>query len=154
MLTIHAAGGRSMIEACAAAVRDLRDRPLILAVTILTSLSDGDLLDIGWSGKAEDQAVRLALLARDAGADGVVASPLEIEAIRVACGLGFAIVTPGIRSQSDAASDQQRTATAAEAIRRGADYIVVGRPITAASDPAAAAKAMLTEIAENENAPR
>jgi orotidine-5'-phosphate decarboxylase len=146
MLTLHASGGSAMIEACVASGREAFRRPLILAVTLLTSLGPADLLSIGWVEDSMTEAVRLARLARKAGADGVVASPLEIEAIRLACGPNFAIVTPGIRGGHDSAADQKRTTGAREAIQRGADYIVVGRPITDAADPRAAAEAMIEEI--------
>ncbi len=149
MLTIHAAGGTAMVEACVASGRQAPRRPLILAVTLLTSLSPADLLSIGWVEDSLTEAVRLARLARKAGADGVVASPLEIEPIRLACGPNFAIVTPGIRGRQDTSSDQKRTAPAREAIRRGADYIVVGRPITAAADPRGAAESIIAEIADS-----
>jgi orotidine-5'-phosphate decarboxylase len=141
MLTIHASGGRRMIEAAARAKggADLR----ILAVTVLTSLGAGDLDEIGFASTPAEAVRRLALLARDSGADGVVASPREIETIREACGAGFLIVTPGIRAAGDATGDQARTLSAPEALARGADYIVVGRPITGAADPRRAALQLL-----------
>jgi orotidine-5'-phosphate decarboxylase len=123
-------------------------RPRMLAVTVLTSLSSKDLRHIGVSAPVEDQVVRLAALAESAGMDGVVASPLEIEAIRSLCSSRFRIVTPGIRRSTDDRGDQQRTSGAAAAIQKGADYVVVGRPIRDASDPRAEADAIVDEIAE------
>jgi orotidine-5'-phosphate decarboxylase len=121
-------------------------RPLILAVTVLTSLNDEDLQEIGFSGRVVDQALRLADLARTAGCDGVVTSAREVREIRRELGAGFTIVTPGIRPVGTAQQDQERSATPTEAITAGASHIVVGRPITAASDPAAAARRILDEI--------
>ena len=140
MLTVHAAGGTAMLRAAAS------DRLLVLAVTILTSLGDDDLRDIGLSGTAESNAVRLARLARGAGLGGVIASPLEIGAIRAACGRDFLIVTPGIRPAGDEPGDQRRTMSPAEAIRAGADSIVVGRPITGATDRRDAAARIVAEM--------
>lgn len=135
MLTLHAAGGTAMIRAAAA----VETRPLLLGVTMLTSLGDHDIEEIGLTGGAAQNAQRLARLAQGSGADGCIASPKEVEIIREACGPGFLIVTPGIRGRDDDRGDQQRTMSAAEAIRAGADYIVVGRPITESPDPRAAA---------------
>ena len=140
MLTVHAAGGTAMLRAAA------NDRLLVLAVTILTSLGDDDLRDIGMSGTAESNAVRLARLAQGAGLGGVIASPLEIEAIRSACGRGLVIVTPGIRPAGDEPGDQRRTMSPAEAIRAGADSIVVGRPITGARNRRDAAAKIVAEM--------
>ena len=137
MLTVHASGGAAMLRACAV------DTTLVLGVTVLTSLDDDELARVGFTGGPLDNAVRLARLAKDAGLRGVVASPLEIAAIREACGHDFAIVTPGIRPAGSDAGDQRRTLTPREAIRAGADYIVVGRPITGAKDRRAAAMDLL-----------
>ncbi len=126
-----------------------KTRPLVLAVTVLTSLEKADLAEVGFAGTPEDLVLRLASLARDASLDGVVASPREIGALRRALGPQFVIVTPGIRPATAAAGDQVRIATPGEAIRAGADYLVVGRPITEAPDPAAAADSI---VAEMENA--
>jgi orotidine-5'-phosphate decarboxylase len=142
MLTVHAAGGPSMLRAARCAAPQLR----ILGVTILTSLSEADLNIIGFASGLQQNVLRLARSAREAGLAGVVASPREIAAIREASGSDFLIVTPGIRSSGDAAGDQQRTLSAGEAIRAGADHIVVGRPITAAPDPRAAAQRILDEM--------
>ncbi len=149
MLNIHASGGRRMMEAALEGAREGssgRDRPLILAVTVLTSLGNDDLAEIGVSLRAEAAVVRLAGLAQRAGLDGVVASPQEIAAVRRACGPDFVVVTPGIRPASAAADDQTRNATAEQATRAGADYLVVGRPITSAGDPAAADDAIVAEM--------
>jgi orotidine-5'-phosphate decarboxylase len=137
MLTVHAAGGEAMLRACAeAAPPEL----LILGVTVLTSLDEAELARIGLAGTPVENAVRLAMLAQRAGLRGVVASPLEIQAIRAACGEDLVIVTPGIRPEGSDAGDQRRTLTPAEAIAAGASYIVVGRPIVSARDRRAAAE--------------
>ncbi|MGH9451591.1 MAG: orotidine-5'-phosphate decarboxylase [Terriglobia bacterium] len=151
MFNVHASGGRKMMEAAregahAGCAEAGGKPPLVLAVTVLTSLSSADLLELGVTGSPEDVVVRLALLAKSAGLDGVVASAQEAAAIRAACGPDFTIVTPGIRPAASAAQDQARVATPAGAIRAGADYLVVGRPITAAPGPEAAADAITAEI--------
>ena len=144
LLTVHASGGVAMMQACRAATAA---STRLLGVTILTSLGEDDLAQIGFEGDPLRNAVRLARLAMVAGLDGVVASPLEIEAIRAACGEGPLIVVPGIRSSGEQAADQRRTMTAGDAVGRGASYIVVGRPIIAAQDPRAAATRLVDEIA-------
>jgi len=152
LLTVHASGGRKMMEAAMEGVRAAEkangtgQRAGVLAVTALTSLSAEELAEIGFQGSPEQVVVRLAQLAMAAGVDGVVASPREIGAIRKACGSEFLIVTPGIRQATGASDDQARTATPESAIRAGADYLVIGRPITGASDPAAAADAIAAEM--------
>lgn len=151
MFNLHAAGGPAMIEAAVRASQDAstqtaEPRPLVLAVTALTSLEEVVMREIGWTEKPGEVVLRLARMAQKAGADGVVASPNEVGSIREACGEDFVIVTPGIRPQGSAAGDQSRIATPVAAIRAGADYLVVGRPITAAPDPGQAAEAILTEI--------
>jgi orotidine-5'-phosphate decarboxylase len=140
MLTVHAAGGATMLEECA------NDAPLVLGVTILTSLDDDDLRGIGFAAPVRESSVRLAKLAMASGLRGVVASPREIEAIRDACGGELVIVTPGIRPAGSDAGDQRRTTTPAAAIAAGADYIVVGRPITEASSPRDAALAIVDSL--------
>jgi len=140
MTTVHAAGGDAMLRACA------DERVLVLAVTVLTSLDAAELDRVGLAGTAEEAAVRLAGLAKGAGLRGVVASPLEIAPIREACGPGFVILTPGIRPAGSDAGDQRRTTTPREAVAAGADYIVVGRPITSAADPRSAALRIAEEI--------
>ena len=147
MLTVHASGGAKMLRAAADAAKSAKNPPLLLAVTVLTSLGDADLQEIGVSGRAEDQVLRLAELARNNGCLGVVASPAEVKKLREMLGTGFAIVTPGVRPAGADAGDQARIATPGDAIRNGATYLVVGRPITEAKDPARAAEAILKEIA-------
>jgi orotidine-5'-phosphate decarboxylase len=137
MVTVHTAGGEAMLRACAI------DSTLVLGVTILTSLDDAELQRIGFRGTPLDNAVRLAKLAQESGLRGVVASPHEVAAIREACGDGMRLVVPGIRPEGSDAGDQRRTMTPSAAIAAGADYIVVGRPITGASDPRAAALAIV-----------
>ena len=126
-----------MLRACAI------DSTLVLGVTILTSLDETELLRIGFRGTALDNAVRLARLAQESGLRGVVASPHEVAAIRGACGSAMRLVVPGIRPEGSEAGDQRRTMTPAAAIAAGADYIVVGRPVTDASDPRSAALAIV-----------
>jgi orotidine-5'-phosphate decarboxylase len=146
MLTVHASGGAKMLRAAADAAKSAKNPPLVLAVTVLTSLGDNDLQEIGVSGRAADQVLRLAGLARDNGCLGVVASPQEVKQLRAVLGGAFAIVTPGVRPAGADAGDQARVATPAEAIRNGASHLVVGRPITEAKNPAKAAEAILKEI--------
>jgi orotidine-5'-phosphate decarboxylase len=149
LLTVHASGGREMLRAAVAAGAETgRDRPRILAVTVLTSLDRATLqreLQVPLS--VEGHVVHLAGLARAAGCDGVVASPREARALRAALGSGWLIVTPGVRPAGVDAGDQARVTTPAAARQAGADCVVVGRPITAAPDPAAAAEAILRELA-------
>jgi orotidine-5'-phosphate decarboxylase len=151
MLNVHAAGGRGMMRAALDAAADTAAkvgvrRPLVIGVTVLTSLGDDDLATIGAPGSAADQVRRLAALAQATGLDGVVCSPQEIELLRRECGRDFMLVTPGIRPAGVAIGDQKRVMTPGEAVRRGADYLVIGRPITAARDPAAAARDIAAEI--------
>jgi orotidine-5'-phosphate decarboxylase len=153
MFNVHASGSTAMMRETQRQVRrvcrtEKLRRPRMLAVTVLTSLSSGDLETIGVHGQVEDQVVRLAVLAKEGGMDGVVASPQEIASIRHACGPRFLIVTPGIRRSDDAVGDQHRTSGPARAIEDGADYIVVGRPIRDAPDPRAEAELIVDEIAE------
>lgn len=147
MLTIHAAGGANMIKAARTAAGN--DGPRLLAVTVLTSFGVADAEQV-WGrpvSSMSDEVLRLARLSADSGAHGVIASPLEAQAIRQQHANGFLIVTPGIRQADSAADDQVRTATAGAAIRAGADYIVVGRPVTESADPVAAARRMHDDIA-------
>ncbi len=141
MFTVHAAGGRAMMEA---AVRGARagakeagvKKPAVLAVTVLTSMDDADLMDIGVNDSADVQVARLALLAKESGVDGVVCSPQEASAMREALGPDALIVTPGVRPTWASAGDQARIATPATAFEAGASHLVIGRPITQADDPA------------------
>jgi orotidine-5'-phosphate decarboxylase len=151
MFDLHASGSLAMMRQTVTEVnRVCRNeglrRPKILAVTVLTSLTREDLRRVGVQAGVESQVVRLARLAREAGMDGVVTSPLEIGRIRRECGRGFLIVTPGVRPESSDWDDQKRVLTPAEAIRAGADYIVVGKPIRDAPDPRAAAREIVAEI--------
>ena len=144
LVDVHAIGGKEMLEAAVGALPAMGIR--LLAITILTSHDEKTLGSIGVSGSVADSVRRLAVLAKGAGADGVVASPQEVALVREACGKDFLIVTPGIRSTGAARGDQARTATPAAAVAEGADYIVVGRPILEAHDPAAAADAIVREL--------
>jgi orotidine-5'-phosphate decarboxylase len=146
MLNVHASGGSKMLQAAADAAAQSESKPTVLAVTVLTSLSDADLQEIGVSGRAMDQVLRLAQLARANGCLGVVASAREAREIRREIGEGFLIVTPGVRPAGAALNDQARYVTPAEAISAGATHIVVGRPIIAAGDPAKAARAVVEEM--------
>ncbi|MCH7693702.1 MAG: orotidine-5'-phosphate decarboxylase [Proteobacteria bacterium] len=147
MLTVHASGGAAMMRAAADAAREAgANRPLVLGVTVLTSLGAEDLAATGLAGPVPDQVMRLARLAQASGLDGVVCSAREAAALRAECGAGFTLVVPGIRPAGAAAGDQKRTATPAEAIAAGADYLVIGRPVTGAGDPAQAARAIIDEI--------
>jgi len=142
LVTCHAAGGKAMIEA---ARRGLGGKSRLLAVTVLTSLGELDLADIGTSGPASAAVLRLAKLALSAGADGLVCSPHEAALLRAELGRAPLLVVPGIRPAA-AADDQKRVATAESAVRAGADLLVVGRPLRDAPDPAAAAEAIASEI--------
>jgi orotidine-5'-phosphate decarboxylase len=154
LINIHALGGIQMMRAAVRALPNRAGRPQLIAVTILTSLDAKAMNQVGIGGSPGTRAVRLARLAQRAGLDGVVASPHEAARIRRACGKKFLIVVPGVRpgvgrqagGKRAKADDQARVATPAAAIRAGADYLVVGRPITAAPDPCAAATAILEEI--------
>lgn len=153
MINVHASGGVPMMQAAARAGRETAARlgkpmPMLIGVTVLTSMDPPTLQQVGVERPLLDQVLALARLARDAGLDGVVASPQETADIRRECGAGFAIVTPGIRGASAVAQkdDQARTMGPAEAVRAGASFIVVGRPIIAAADPRAAAEAIAREL--------
>jgi orotidine-5'-phosphate decarboxylase len=155
ILNVHASGGSAMMRATSealkeAATREGRQRPLVLGVTVLTSMNDETMVELGLGGTTETQVIRLAQLSANSGLDGVVASAHEIRSVRAAVNRpGFVILTPGIRPGGSAADDQSRIMTAGEAIRAGADYIVVGRPITNASDAAEAARRLLEEVESN-----
>ncbi len=148
LMTLHAAGGRAMIAAAAKAARDCPAdrRPKLLAVTMLTSLEQADLIDLGISRGMPDQVAALAAMALEAGADGIVCSPREVLRLRNALPAHAILVTPGVRPAGSALGDQKRVATPAAAVRDGATHLVVGRPILEASDPAAAARAILAEM--------
>ncbi|GFN24038.1 orotidine-5'-phosphate decarboxylase [Thermanaeromonas sp. C210] len=152
MLNVHAAGGSQMLRAAVEAVKDEADgqgrrAPLLIAVTVLTSLDEAGLREeVGVRRGLVEQVVFWARLARECGLDGVVASALELEAIRRACGPDWVIVTPGIRPQGSRSDDQSRVLTPGEAVRRGASYLVVGRPVISAPDPVEAAVSILGEM--------
>jgi orotidine-5'-phosphate decarboxylase len=154
MLTLHTSGGAEMMAAAARAAREEsagtgEQRPALLGVTVLTSLKDEELRRIGFAHAVADQVLRLAVLAKDSGLDGVVCSPHEIESIKRECGDDFLVVTPGIRPAWAAAQDQKRIMTPAEAIGKGADYLVIGRPITGAPSPQEAFLKVLAELEES-----
>jgi len=154
MLTLHTSGGAEMMAAAARAAREEsagtgEQRPTLLGVTVLTSLKDEELRRIGFAHAVADQVLRLAVLAKDSGLDGVVCSPHEIESIKRECGDDFLVVTPGIRPAWAAAQDQKRIMTPAEAIGKGADYLVIGRPITGAPSPQEAFLKVLAELEES-----
>jgi orotidine-5'-phosphate decarboxylase len=146
MLTIHAAGGGKMIRAAVDAARTVNPSLMVLGVTVLTSMDDQDLEKIGMRGHVVDQVVRLAGLALTSGCQGVVASALEAAELRAELGKHFLIVTPGVRPAGKDHGDQSRVVTPTQAIAAGATYIVVGRPITEAPDPAAEAKSILEQM--------
>lgn len=147
MANVHASGGRAMMEAAAQAAKDGgASRPLVLAVTVLTSLSDEDLIEVGINNETKAQVAKLAKLAQEAGMDGVVCSAHEIKVIRSVCGPDFTLVVPGIRPEWAAKGDQKRIVTPRDAVSLGADYLVIGRPITQSDDPIAAAKRIADEL--------
>ena len=151
ILNVHAGGGREMMRVAGEAAREAAatvglPAPRVIAVTVLTSLDAAALAEVGIGGTPGTAALRLAVLAKESGLDGVVCSPEEIVAIRAACGPEFFLVVPGIRPAGSAAADQKRIATPGSAARAGADLLVIGRPITGAADPAAAAREIAREI--------
>ena len=147
IITIHTLGGAAMMRGAAAAAGAAgTGRPLIVGITVLTSLDDGDLRDLGVAGPVQDRVLALARLARDCGLDGVVCSPLEVADLRRELGPEFKLVVPGIRPTWAAAGDQKRIMTPSQAVAAGADYLVIGRPITGADDPRAAAQRIVDEL--------
>jgi orotidine-5'-phosphate decarboxylase len=148
MVNVHALGGRAMMTAAREALDKRPGRPRLVAVTVLTSLTGADLSDLGMAGTPQAAVLRLARLAQGCGLDGVVCSPQEAPALRRQCGSGFTLVTPGVRPATAAKDDQQRVATPRQAMASGADYLVIGRPVTRAPDPPAALRAILDEIAK------
>lgn len=151
-LTLHASGGEAMLKAAAAAAKQAAadggsPRMRLLGVTVLTSLGEPDLARLGQVGPIADQVRRLAELSRECGLDGVVCSPHEVADLRARCGPDFLLVTPGVRPTWAATDDQQRVMSPAEAVAAGADYLVIGRPITRNPDPAAAAARIVRELA-------
>lgn len=151
IMTIHTAGGPAMMQAAAeaatlAAKNEGCDRPIIVGVTILTSLDNEDIEAIGFQNKVSMQVVKLARLAKESGLDGVVCSPLEIKLIKESCGADFKLVVPGIRPAGCDTGDQKRVMTPEEAVNLGADYLVIGRPITKSDNPALSAQLIANEI--------
>lgn len=148
MVNVHAQGGRRMLEEARESLATLENRPRLIAVTILTSLGAEDLREVGLAGTPLDNVQRLAALAEDCGLDGVVCSPREIAPLRAGRSPDFALVTPGIRPAGADTGDQRRVMTPTEAVAAGADYLVIGRPITAAPDPMQALEAIEREMAD------
>jgi len=146
MMTIHTAGGVAMMRSVVDELQKLPTKPLVVGVTVLTSLDDASLRELGINAPMQDQVVRMAQLAEASGLDGVVCSPQEIEKIRKVVRPAFKVVAPGIRMPGQSADDQQRTATPREAIAAGADFIVVGRAVTNASNPRAALEGLLQSL--------
>jgi orotidine-5'-phosphate decarboxylase len=146
MVNVHALGGRAMMSAAREALGKRQTRPRLIAVTVLTSMGAPEMKDVGLAGDAQEAATRLARLAQGCGLDGVVCSPQEAPALRKDLGEGFLLVTPGVRPATASKDDQQRVATPRQALAGGADYLVIGRPITRAPDPPAALRAILDEI--------
>jgi orotidine-5'-phosphate decarboxylase len=147
LLTLHTLGGGAMMQAAREAVAGKKNRPAVLGVTVLTSMDEAALEQVGLLGSPATRALALAKLASESGLDGVVASAHEVTTIRAACGPKFLIVVPGVRPANSHTNDQSRVASPSEAIRAGADFLVVGRPITAAPNPAQAAEKILEEMA-------
>ena len=148
MLNVHASGGEAMMRAAREAAAGAPRPPLLIAVTVLTSLGQGDLERVGLHGSVLDNVERLAALAKGCGLDGVVCSALEAPRLRAAHGAGFKLVTPGIRLAGAAPDDQSRVVTPAEALRLGADYLVIGRPIAQAADPVAVLQSIRESLME------
>jgi orotidine-5'-phosphate decarboxylase len=146
MVNVHASGGRRMMEAAADALQAFAHRPKLIGVTVLTSMSDDDLAELGYAESAQQRVMRLAALAADCGLDGVVCSAREAAMLRGKHGREFCLVTPGIRLAGDAAGDQRRVLTPADAMAEGADYLVIGRSITGAEDPLAALERVHAEL--------
>lgn len=146
MVNVHALGGRKMMSAAREALEGLPDRPKLIAVTVLTSMGQSDLAELGLGGEPQDSVLRLAKLAQESGLDGVVCSAREAAPLRALLGKDFCLVTPGIRPTSASLDDQIRVATPAQALRDGANYLVIGRPITQAADPLQALKHINLEI--------
>ncbi|RUO73521.1 orotidine-5'-phosphate decarboxylase [Idiomarina ramblicola] len=148
IVNVHASGGTEMMSAAKDALKPFEKPPLLIAVTVLTSMSDADLAEVGIQLTAEQQVLKLAKLAHQSGLDGVVCSAQEAKMLKSSIGTSFKLVTPGIRPANSAAGDQKRVMTPAEAIEAGVDYMVIGRPITQAGDPTAAITEILSSIGE------
>jgi len=148
MINVHAAGGKKMLQAAREALPDGKDKPILLAVTVLTSMNDNLMAETGCEAAVAERVAILARLAEQCGLDGVICSPLEISTVRKAASSRFLTVTPGVRTLQGTADDQARVAAPAEVIRAGGDYLVVGRPVTRAADPIEAARTILNEMGE------
>ncbi len=146
MINLHASGGRRMMEAARDRLDSLSHRPHLIAVTILTSLGQEDIAEAGFAGTPAENVIRLAKLAESSGMDGIVCSPLEARDVRSVVNSDFLLVTPGVRPNQAALGDQLRVMTPSDALKNGADYLVIGRPITAAPDPLQSLQDILTEI--------
>ncbi|MCG8028636.1 MAG: orotidine-5'-phosphate decarboxylase [Candidatus Thiodiazotropha taylori] len=149
MMNLHASGGRRMMVAARERLEQRSERPLLVAVTILTSLGVEDIAEVGYQGEPAENVLRLAKLTDESGLDGVVCSPREASDIRQQLGQDFLLVTPGVRPSSAAKDDQRRVMTPADAMGAGSSYLVVGRPITAADDPIQALQAINAEVSES-----
>lgn len=150
MVNVHASGGERMMRAAAEALAPLGEkRPLLIGVTVLTSTAEDELAPVGVTRPLKEQVVALAHLAKDCGLDGVVCSAQEAEPLKAACGKEFALVTPGIRPAGSDAGDQRRIVTPVQALKNGSDYLVIGRPITGADNPAQALAAIVEDIQKN-----
>lgn len=147
MINVHTSGGRKMMETARERLERRQQRPLLIGVTILTSLGEQDIAEVGFSGAPRENVLRLAALAESSGLDGVVCSPLESTLIRQQAADNFMLVTPGVRPASASLDDQKRVMTPGDAIRSGSSYLVVGRPVTAAPDPLASLQAINVEVA-------
>ena len=146
MVNVHAGGGRRMMEAAVGALQGMSDKPLLIGVTVLTSMTGEDLRELGYQETATQRVLRLAELTADSGLDGVVCSALEAGELRQARGDNFCLVTPGIRLVGDSADDQRRVVTPADAVAMGSDYLVIGRSVTGANDPQAALERVHAEL--------
>jgi len=146
MVNVHALGGRKMMSAAVEAMQSSTHKPLLIAVTILTSLSGADIHEIGLGGELSDNVNTLASLAKEAGLDGVVCSPMEAQGLRNAFGTDFKLITPGVRPEGSATDDQKRIMTPTDAISAGSNYLVIGRPITQAENPGEVLRLINTEI--------
>ncbi len=152
MINVHASGGRDMMSAASECLARYQTRPKLIAVTVLTSLDDTAVAEVGFTTGAEQLVMRLAALGQKCGMDGVVCSTHELESIKQRCGPGFVAVTPGIRPKGSANDDQRRVATPSGAVAAGADFLVIGRPITRAANPAHALDAIYAEISQSDTA--
>ena len=149
MVNIHASGGRAMMEAAVERLAHHRARPLLTAVTVLTSMGETAIAEVGYVGDTHDLVLKLAALSHECGMDGVVCSAHEVKAIKELCGKDFLAVVPGLRPDNTRTDDQHRIATPSAAVEAGADFLVIGRPITRNADPAAAIEAIYCELSDS-----